>query len=55
VGLGNGLGAAVAGAVALKFGAPQVGVAVVLFNAIALGLFALVGAGIARRWVAVRA
>jgi predicted MFS family arabinose efflux permease len=55
VGLGNGLGAAVAGAVAVKFGAPQVGLAVVVFNVAALALFALVGAGIARRWVAVRA
>jgi predicted MFS family arabinose efflux permease len=55
VGLGNGLGAAVAGAIAVEFGAAHVGIAVVLFNAVALFLFGLIGAGVARRWVAMRA
>lgn len=55
VGLGNGLGSAVAGAIALPFGAPNVGLAVIVFDATALVLFGLIGAGVARRWVALRA
>jgi predicted MFS family arabinose efflux permease len=55
VGLGNGLGSAVAGAIALPFGAHNVGLAVVLFDVTALVLFALIGTGVARRWVSLRA
>jgi len=55
VGLGNGLGSAVAGTIAAMFGAANIGIAVMFFDAIALALFVLIGAGVARRWVALRA
>jgi predicted MFS family arabinose efflux permease len=51
VGLGNGLGSAVAGSIALAYGAPNVGIAVLAFDAAALALFALMAVGIARRFV----
>jgi len=55
VALGNGLGPAVAGAIALPFGAPDVAIAVVAFNFAALTLFVLVGAGVSRKTVLLRA
>ena len=53
--LGNGIGPAIAGAIAALYGAPTVGIAVVLFNLAALALYGLVGAGVARRTVLLRA
>jgi predicted MFS family arabinose efflux permease len=55
VALGNGVGPAVAGAIAQPFGAPTVGVAVVAFNLAALALYAAVAAGVARKTVPLRA
>lgn len=55
VGLGNGLGAAVAGSIAVQFGAAEVGAAVVLFNALALGCYALIRIGVIREVIALRA
>ena len=52
--LGNGIGPAIAGAIAALYGAPNVGIAVVLFNIAALCLYALVGAGVARKTVLLR-
>jgi predicted MFS family arabinose efflux permease len=55
VALGNGVGPAVAGSLSLYFGAPMVGVAVAVFNLIALLLYAAVGAAVARKSVVLRA
>jgi predicted MFS family arabinose efflux permease len=55
VGLGNGLGPAIAGAVAVDYGAPSVGLVVLAFNLAALALFGLIGAAIARKQVLLRA
>lgn len=55
VALGNGIGPAVAGAISVPFGPSTVGVAVVAFNLAALGLYALVAAGVARKAVLLRA
>lgn len=54
VALGNGLGPAVAGALAEPLGAPNVAVAVAFFNFAALALYALVGSFIARKIITVR-
>ena len=53
--LGNGVGPAIAGSLSLYFGAPSVGVAVAFFNLAALALYAVVGVGVARKTVALRA
>ena len=55
VGLGNGLGSAVAGSIALSVGAPNVGLAVLAFDLAALALFAVIAVGIAQRRVTLRA
>jgi len=55
VALGNGIGPAVAGAIAQPFGASSVAIAVVAFNLAAVALYALVGSGVARRGVILRA
>ena len=54
VALGNGLGPAVAGAIAAPFGASNVGLAVMLFNVAALALYGFVGASVARGALALR-
>ncbi len=55
VGLGNGLGAAVAGSIAVQFGAAEVGAAVVAFNVLALGCYALIRIGVTREFIVLRA
>lgn len=55
VALGNGLGPAVAGALAGPFGAPNVAIAVVAFNIAAFALYALVGAGVIQHKILLRA
>jgi len=55
VGLGNGLGSAVAGSIALQFGVAQVGLAVVAFNILALVCYALVRNGVNRQVIELRA
>ena len=55
VGLGNGLGAAVAGAIAFQFGAAHIGLAVVLFNGIALACYSMISLGVSRQWIVLRA
>jgi predicted MFS family arabinose efflux permease len=54
VALGNGVGPAVAGALAGPFGAPNVALAVVGFNSIAVALFLLVRMGVAQRSISLR-
>lgn len=55
VGLGNGLGAAVAGSIAVQFGAAEVGAAVAVFNVLALGCYAVIRIGITREVISLRA
>ncbi len=55
VGLGNGLGAAVAGSIAVQFGAAEVGAAVVAFNVLALSCYAVIRIGITRQVIVLRA
>jgi len=55
VGLGNGLGAAVAGTIAVQFGASEVGAAVVAFNLLALACYAVIRAGITQEVIVLRA
>lgn len=54
-GLGNGLGAAVAGSIAVQFGAAEVGAAVVAFNMLALICYAVIRVGITRDVISLRA
>jgi hypothetical protein len=54
VALGNGLGPAVAGALAGPFGAPNVAIAVVGFNSIAAALYLIVSVGVAQRSISLR-
>ncbi|MCE9522432.1 MAG: hypothetical protein K8S25_08380, partial [Alphaproteobacteria bacterium] len=54
VALGNGLGPAVAGALAQPFGAPNVALAVVAFNFAAFALFGLIAFGVSRKAVLLR-
>ena len=55
VGLGNGLGAAVAGSIAVQFGVAEVGAAVVAFNVLALSCYAVIRVGITREVIVLRA
>ena len=55
VGLGNGLGAAVAGSIAVQFGVAEVGAAVVVFNVLALSCYAVIRIGITREVIVLRA
>ncbi len=55
VGLGNGLGSAVAGSIAFYFGAAHVGMAVMAFNILALGCYALVQSAVNRQLIELRA
>ena len=55
VGLGGGLGAAVAGSIAVQFGAAEVGAAVVVFNVLALSCYVLIRIGVTREAIVLRA
>jgi predicted MFS family arabinose efflux permease len=55
VGLGNGLGAAVAGSIAVQFGVAEVGAAVIVFNVLALSCYAVIRIGMTRGVIVLRA
>ena len=55
VGLGNGLGAAVAGSIAVQFGVAEVGAAVVAFNVLALACYAVIRIAVTREVIVLRA